>query len=93
MFYRILRLEGKENMDTISIDVSSNADFILSPDGSFIKDRYNFAGTFTLAHVKNHLKSLTEEQRIDFIDSCMKDYCGLCGSSELPCYCHPSFDD
>jgi hypothetical protein len=43
--------------------------------------------------VKTHLKTLSKEARVEFISSCMEDYCELCGSECLPCYCAPGFDE
>jgi hypothetical protein len=42
--------------------------------------------------VKLHLETLPDEGRIEFIDKCMEDYCELCGTSYLPCYCSPVYD-
>lgn len=39
-----------------------------------------------------HLETLDDEQRVAFIAECMEDYCELCGSGFLPCYCAPCYD-
>ena len=44
-------------------------------------------------YVRNHLKTLSNDERIDFIHSCMTDYCSYCGSEHLPCYCHSMYDE
>jgi len=43
--------------------------------------------------VKKHLATLSKNERVEFIGSCMEDYCKLCGSEYLPCYCDPKYDE
>lgn len=45
-----------------------------------------------LSAIKSHLATLTDEERIDFMNDCIEGYCDLCGSKYLPCYCHPGYD-
>jgi len=39
-------------------------------------------------HVRNMLKLSTPDERIDFIDTVMADFCQYCGSDQVPCNCH-----
>ena len=43
--------------------------------------------------VRSHLATLTDNERIEFINACMENYCQLCGNSHLPCYCASCYDD
>jgi hypothetical protein len=38
------------------------------------------------------LESLTDEKRLECIGTLKKNYCLLCGSADVPCYCDPAYD-
>ena len=45
--------------------------------------------------VKDYLKTLTDKERIEFIEECMIPYCERCGRKEimLACFCDPIYDE
>lgn len=40
-----------------------------------------------LKEVREHLVSLTAQERLDFISDCMSGYCRECGRDHVPCCC------
>ena len=43
--------------------------------------------------VREHLATLTDEGRIEFIAACMEGYCQICGTPDLPCFCASCYDE
>ena len=56
-----------------------------------LQDEENAANL--LDAVREHLATLTDEGRIEFIAACMEGYCQLCGTPHLPCFCAPCYDE
>ena len=38
-------------------------------------------------------KEMTDEERVELWNEIVDDYCPLCGSKYLPCYCAPCYDE
>lgn len=56
-------------------------------------DVKNMNKKMVLSAIREYMKKLKDDERISFIDECLHGYCKLCGTSNVPCFCDPRYDE